>query len=108
MYIHSFHKKRKLVKESDISQKELNNWEPVRLYWKTRISFSNKLYVNTGFPGDSDGKESTCNVGDLGSIQKILWRRAWQPIPVFLSGEAPWINEPGRLQSMGSQSIGHN
>ena len=21
-----------------------------------------------GFPGDSDGKESTCNVGDLGSI----------------------------------------
>ena len=21
-----------------------------------------------GFPGDSDGKESTCNAGDLGSI----------------------------------------
>jgi len=62
MYIHSFHRKRKLVIESDISQKELNNWEPVRMYWKTRISFSNKLYVNTGFPSDSDGKESTCNV----------------------------------------------
>jgi len=32
-----------------------------------------------GFPGDSDGKESTCNVGDLGSdswVGKILWRRA--------------------------------
>ena len=26
------------------------------------------LYVNKGFPGGSDGKESTCNVGDLGSI----------------------------------------
>ena len=22
----------------------------------------------TGFPGGSDGKESTCNVGDLGSV----------------------------------------
>ena len=24
--------------------------------------------------------------------------------PVFLSGESPWTEEPGRLQSMGSQS----
>ena len=24
--------------------------------------------VGTGFPGGSDGKESTCNAGDLGSI----------------------------------------
>ena len=24
--------------------------------------------VNLGFPGGSDSKESTCNVGDLGSI----------------------------------------
>ena len=24
-----------------------------------------------GFPGGSDGKESTCNVGDLGSIPKL-------------------------------------
>ena len=23
---------------------------------------------NEGFPGDSDGKESACNVGDLGSV----------------------------------------
>ena len=25
-------------------------------------------YIVTPFPGGSDGKESTCNVGDLGSI----------------------------------------
>ena len=24
--------------------------------------------MSVGFPGDSDGNESTCNVGDLGSI----------------------------------------
>ena len=35
-------------------------------------------------------------------------RRAWQPTPVFLSGESPWTEEPGRLQSTGSQRVGHN
>ena len=28
--------------------------------------------------------------------------------PVFLPGEFPWTEEPGRLQSMGSQRVGHN
>ena len=37
-------------------------------------------------------------------VGKISWRRAWQPIPVFLPGESPWTEEPGGLQSMGSQS----
>ena len=44
----------------------------------------------TDFPGGSDGKESTCNVGDLGLVSglgKILWRKKWQPIPAFLPGE---------------------
>ena len=35
---------------------------------------------------------------------KIPWWRAWQPTPVFLSGESPWTEEPGGLQSMASQS----
>ena len=44
-----------------------------------------------GFPGGSVGKESTCSVGDPGSIPgfgKIPWRRKWQPTPVFLPGES--------------------
>jgi len=40
-------------------------------------------------------------------VGKIPWRRAWQPTPVFLPGESPWTEEPGGLQSMGSQ-VGHN
>ena len=38
-------------------------------------------------------------------VAKIPRRRAWQPIPVFLPGESPWTEEPGRLQSMESQRI---
>ena len=39
-----------------------------------------------GFLGGSDGKESTCNAGDLGSIPGS-WRREWQHTPVLLPGE---------------------
>ena len=41
-------------------------------------------------------------------VGKIPWRRAWQSTLVFLSGESPWIEESGGLQSMGSQKVGHN
>ena len=61
---------------------------------------------------DSDGKECSCNVGDMGLrpgfdswVGKMPWRKAWQPIPVFLAGESPWTEEPGSLQSMGSQRV---
>ena len=41
-------------------------------------------------------------------VGKIPWRRAWQPTQVFLPGESPWTEDPGRLQSMGSQRVGHD
>ena len=41
-------------------------------------------------------------------VGKIPWRRAWKPTPVFLPGEFPWTEEPGGLQFMGSQGVGHN
>ena len=31
-----------------------------------------------------------------------------QPTPVFLPGASPWTEEPGGLQSMGSQRDGHD
>ena len=66
-------------------------------------------------PGGLDGKVSACNVGDPGSIPglnplvgKIPWRRNWQPTPVLLPEKIPWMVEPGRLQSMGSQRVRHD
>ena len=38
-------------------------------------------------------------------VGKIPWRRAWQPPPVFLPRESPWTEEPGGLQSIGSQRV---
>ena len=36
------------------------------------------------------------------------WRRAWQPTPVLLPAQSPWTENPGRLQSVGFQSIRHD
>ena len=41
-------------------------------------------------------------------VEKIPWRRAWQPTPIFLPGEFPWTEEPDGLQSTGSQRVGYN
>ena len=45
-----------------------------------------------GFPHGSDGKESSFNAGDLGSIRglgRTLGERNGQPIPVFVPGDSP-------------------
>ena len=34
--------------------------------------------------------------------------RVWQPTPLILPGEFPWTEEPGDLQSIGSQRVGHD
>ena len=33
------------------------------------------------------------------------WSRKWQPTTVFLPGESPWTEEPGRLQSKGCKKL---
>ena len=41
-------------------------------------------------------------------VGKIPWRRARKPTPVFLSGQYPWPEELGGLQSMGLQRVRYN
>ena len=63
------------------------------------------------FPGGSDGKESTCQTGDLGLIPwvgKIPWRWECLPTSVFLPGEFCGPEVPGRLQSMRLQRVRHD
>ena len=73
-------------------------------YWKVEITWGS-------FPGDSNGKESACNAGDLGLIP-------WDPEETMEKGMAthfsilawkiPWTEEPDGLQSMGSQRFEHD
>ena len=59
-----------------------------------------------GFPGGSDSKVSACNAGDLGSIPGLgrsLGEGNGNPLQ-YSCLENPCMEEPGRLQSMSSQS----
>ena len=63
-----------------------------------------------GFPSGSDSKESACNVGDPGSVPGLR-----DPLEKevaihsnILAWKIPETEEPGGLQSMGSQIAGHD
>ena len=71
------------------------------------FNFTSDLF---GFPGGSEVKASACNVGDLGSIPGS-GRSLEKEIAAHsstLAWRIPWMEEPGGLQSTGSQRVGHN
>ena len=76
--------------------------------------FADSNIKDWGSPGGASGKEPAYQCRRLKRcrfdpwFREIPWRRAWQPTLVFLPGESPWTEEPGRLQSIGLQRIRHN
>ena len=62
------------------------------------------------FPGGSDGQQSACNARDPGSIP--CWEdpleKGMATHSSILAWRIPWTEEPGRLESMGLQRVGHN
>ena len=68
------------------------------------------MCASVGFPGGSYGEESAHNVGDLGLI--LGWEdpleKGMATYSSILAWRIPWTEEPGGLQSMGSQREGHN
>ena len=63
-----------------------------------------------GFPGDSVSKESVCKAGNLGSIIGLgrFLEKGMETHSNILAWRIPWTEEPGGLQSTGSQRVGPN
>ena len=63
-----------------------------------------------GFPGVLVVKNSSANAGD--SSQSLGWEdpleKKLATHSCILAWEIPWGEEPGGLQSMGSQRVGHD
>ena len=62
------------------------------------------------FPGGSEVKASAWNVGDLGLTpgQEDPLEMEMATHSSTLAWRIPWREDPGRLQSMGSQKVGHD
>ena len=56
-------------------------------------------FTLAGFPGGSDGKESACNAGDLGSIpaSEDPLEKGMATYFSILSWRTPWTEDPGGL-----------
>ena len=49
------------------------------------------LIISQGVPGSSEAKKSSCQCRRCGfhpRVERIPWRRKWQPTPVFLPGKS--------------------
>ena len=67
------------------------------------------MYIH-GLPWWLSGKESACNIGNTRHVSSIpKWGRSLEKEMAIhssiLAWEIPWTEEPGRLQSMGSQEL---
>ena len=68
------------------------------------------LTMSVAFPDGSEVKNPAANAGDLGSIPgsgRSPGEGNGNPLQ-YSYWKIPWTEEPGGLQSMGSQRSGHN
>ena len=82
------------------------------LYWEEigTLSFNYfQVICFEGLPGWLSGEESTCQYRRHGYdlwVRKIPWRRKWHHSSILV-WKISWTEEPGRLQFIGSQRVGH-
>ena len=81
-----------------------------RLCQGTYLDFSS-THEGLGFPGGSDSKVFACSAGDT-QVQSLGWEdpleKGLATHSSIIAWRIPWTEEPGRLQSMGSQRGKHN
>ena len=87
---------------------------PANLFLSSLCFSTIRLFLTLfmGFPGGASDKEPAFQCrrpkrqGFPPWVEKIPWRRAWQPMSVFLSGGA--YGQRRLMGSIGSQRVGHN
>ena len=80
------------------------------ILFKLTHLYTEKCLLIVGFPGGSDGKDSARSAGDLCLIsgREDPLEKEVATCSSILAWRIPWMEEPGRLQSMGSLRVRHN
>ena len=98
-----------------ISQARVLEWGAIAfsnpyLYLSYTYLIYDSMSSSKDFFGGSDSKASAYNAGDLVQFPgwEDLLEKEMATHSSFLVWRIPWMEEPGRLQSMGSQRVGHD
>ena len=87
-----------------------NTWHGPQCYRICHSRMTKVVRTFVCFPGSSDGKASAYNAGDR--VRSLGWKDPLEKEMATHSSihawKIPWTEEPGGLQSMGSQRTGHN
>ena len=73
-----------------------------RVFHTKSFSSQEQLFIYWDFPGGSDGKGCTCQVGDLPSVPG---EREWLPTLVFLPGEFHGQRNPAGYSPWGQREL---
>ena len=77
--------------------------------FKNGNTLSQCAMIHTGFPGGSEGKASACDAGDPQSLgREDPLEKEMATHSSILTWRIPQTEEPGGLQSTGSQRVGHD
>ena len=93
-----------------VSPSSLSSLTSLDVIFQGRKSDQSSHQSTEGFPGDSSGKESACNAGDLDSIPgsgRSPGEGNGNPLQ-YSCYRIPWTEEPAGLQSMGLQRVRHD
>ena len=76
------------------------------MHLENQLFFFLRAFFTLGLPGGSVVKNSPAIAGDIGSIpgEEDPLEKEMATHSSILAWEIPWTEEPGRLQSMGSQN----
>ena len=111
-----------VVKESACNARDIGNavlilgsgrtpegkWQPTPVFLPEKFHGQRSL-VGHSPKGLKETTEQLCiNTTEAFKETGRIWRREWQPTPVFLAWRNPWTEEPGELQSIGLQRVRHN
>ena len=84
------------------------------LFWAPQhhmLIINDEVTMSEGFPGGSVVKNLTASAGDMGLIPdpgRSPLEEDMATNSSILAWRIPWTEEPGSLQSMGLQRVGHN
>ena len=84
------------------------------LFWAPQhhmLIINDEVTMSEGFPGGSVVKNLTASAGDMGLIPdpgRCPLEEDMATNSSILAWRIPWTEEPGSLQSMGLQRVGHN